>query len=268
MILNIREFNLRTIANSGQCFRINETLENVFDIQTADKFLRVIRISDDIYDFKCSKTEFLFYKEYFDLNNNYKKFKSICMPSDSFLKKSIAYSDGLRILNQNKFETIISFIISQRKSIKAIKTSIERLCKLSGNKHKNRYGVYYTFPTASQILKQNKASLRSCGLGYRMDYIVQFCKDYENGLYNLDKMDKLTSDELIAKLMSIKGVGIKVASCIALFAYHRFDICPKDVWINRVIDKKYNGKIPKSYQKYIGIIQQYWFNYIVNNRKF
>ena len=263
MIINIKDFNLRTIANSGQCFRINEIEENVFDVITTDKFLRVYKLGNDIYDFRCSKTDFIFYKNYFDLNTNYNKYKKICLSSDKFLKTCIEKSAGLRVLRQDKFETIISFIISQRKSVKAIKTSIERLCKLAGDKHKNIYSTYYTFPTAKQILKLSKGELRSCGLGYRQDYIVNFCKAYINGEYNLDKLDKLNNDDLLQKLMTIKGVGIKVASCIALFAYHRIDICPRDVWINRVIDHKYNGKLPLSYEKYAGIIQQYWYNYSI-----
>ena len=107
MIINIKNFNLRTIANSGQCFRINEIEENIFNVQTLNKFVRVIKITNDIYDFKCSKTEFIFYKKYFDLDTNYDKYKSICKPNDTFLKHAISYSDGLRILNQDKFETII-----------------------------------------------------------------------------------------------------------------------------------------------------------------
>lgn len=268
MILNIKDFNLRIIANSGQCFRINEVDDDVFDVITTNKFLRIVRISDEIYDFKCSKTEYLFYKDYFDLKSDYNLYKSIPKSDDAFLKKCITYGKGLRILNQDKFETIISFIISQRKSIKAIKTSIERLCRLAGNRYKTIYGYYYTFPTASQILKLSKGDLKSCGLGYRIEYIIEFCKRYSYDEFNFKKMEKLSSDKLISKLMTIKGVGIKVASCIALFAFHRLDICPRDVWINRVIDKRYKGKIPKSYEKYLGIIQQYWFNYVVNQNKF
>ena len=266
MIIHVKDFNLTTIANSGQCFRIHEIEDNVFNVQVFDKFLRVYRLSNDIYDFKCSKREVEFFKNYFDLNTNYNKYKSICKSNDTFLLKCIKKSSGLRILNQNKFETIISFIISQRKSIKAIMTSIERLCMMAGNKYKNKYGIFYGFPTASQILKLSKSDLQKCGLGYRVEYITNFCKDFVLKKYNLENMSKLKSDELIEKLMTIKGVGIKVASCIALFAYHRVDICPKDVWINRVIDKEYGGKIPTSYDKYLGIIQQYWYNYAVNNK--
>lgn len=266
MLVHIKDFNIRSIANSGQCFRIYEIDQNVFNVQTVDKFLRINKISDEVYDFDCSKSEFIFYKHYFDLNVNYKKYQSVCKSNDSFLKNGIYYSKGLKILNQDKFETIISFIISQRKSIKAIQTSIERLCKMAGNKHKNKYGIYYTFPTARQILSLGKVGLKKCGLGYRVEYIANFCMDYINKKFNFAKMEKMSDEELIHDLMKIKGVGIKVASCIALFSFHRLSVCPKDVWINRIIETKYKGKIPKEYKDYMGVIQQYWFNYIINNK--
>ena len=103
-------------------------------------------------------------------------------------------------------------------------------------------------------------------MGYRTEYIISFCKNYLLGYYDLEEMCKLSDEDLINKLLTIKGVGIKVASCVALFAYHRMSICPIDVWIGRVLNKKYNGKIPKEYQKYAGIIQQYWFNYTRLNK--
>lgn len=261
MIKKIKNLNLRTIANSGQCFRIYEIENNIFNVLSNDKMLRVKYLGNNSFDFDCTENEYKFYYKYFDLKTDYSKYSKVCKTTDKFLKKCISYSDGLRILNQDKFEMIISFIISQRKSVKAIQTSIERLCKLCGNEIKNKYGVFYSFPKAIDILKLNKRELDSCGLGYRTEYIIEFCKDYVANKYDLASLDKYSDDDLIETLLTIKGVGIKVASCVALFAYHRMSICPKDVWINRVLDNKYNGKIPKQYEKYAGIIQQYWFNY-------
>ena len=266
MIKKIKNLNLRTIANSGQCFRMYEVEDGVFNIFSTDKMLRVKVIDNNIFNFECSEKEYKFYEKYFDFNTNYDKYAKVCKSNDVFLKKCIKFSNGLRILNQDKFEIVISFIISQRKSVKAIQTSIERLCKLCGKKIKNEFGEFYAFPDAKSIIKLSDAKLNSCGLGYRKEYIVNFCKDYIAGNYDLDSFDKLSDEELINKLISIKGVGIKVASCVALFAYHRMSICPKDVWINRVLDKKYNGKVPKDYEKYAGIIQQYWFNYTRINK--
>ena len=195
MIKKIKNLNLRTIANSGQCFRIYEVEENTFNIFSVDKMLRVKVINNNTFDFDCSEKEFKYYNHYFDLTDNYDKYSKICKKSDKFLQKCIEFSNGLRILNQDKFEMIISFIISQRKSVKAIQTSIERMCKLSGKKIKNNYGEFYAFPSAKEILKLNKAKLSSCGMGYRTDYIIEFCKDYIAGKYDLEAMDKLTDEE-------------------------------------------------------------------------
>lgn len=266
MIKKIKNLNLRTIANSGQCFRMYESSENIFDVYASDKYVRIRAINNNTFDFECSTKEYGFYENYFDLKNNYDKYAKVCKKNDTFLKKCIDFSKGLRILNQDKFEMVISFIISQRKSVKAIQTSIERLCKLAGKKMKSKYGDYYAFPTAKEILKLTKTKLLSCGMGYRTDYIIDFCKDYLAGKYDLEAYEKLSDDLLLEKLLSIKGVGIKVASCVALFSYHRMSICPVDVWINRVLEQKYNGKIPDSYKKYAGMIQQYWFNYTRINK--
>lgn len=260
----INDLNLRTIANSGQCFRIYEITDNVFDIYSADKYLRVVYLGNDRFEFNCNASEYKkYYVNYFDLKNDYSVYEKICK-NDKFLKQCISYGNGLRILNQNKFEMIISFIISQRKSVKAIQTSIERLCFYCGKKIDNC--DRYAFPNAKSILMLSDDKLNACGLGYRKEYITTFCKDYLQGKYDLECMEKLSNDELMEILLKIKGVGIKVASCIALFGYHRMDICPVDVWIKRVLDKYYNGKIPNKYQKYAGIIQQYWFNYARLNK--
>ena len=164
MIKNIKNLNLRTIANSGQCFRMYEVEENVFNIFSVDKMLRVKVLNNNTFDFDCSEKEFKYYSHYFDLSDNYDKYSKVCKKSDKFLKKCIEFSNGLRILNQDKFEMIISFIISQRKSVKAIQTSIERMCKLSGKKIKNKYGEFYAFPSAKEILKLSKSKLLSCGM--------------------------------------------------------------------------------------------------------
>ena len=284
MILNLKNFNLKTIADSGQIFRFNRIsvikeknntkaekskIEPVlYELISKDKYLIIKDLGNNNFDFSCSKKEFdNYYSHYFDLKNDYNKYKKVAMSSDKFLKDCLEYGKGLKILNQDPFEMLISFIISQRKSIPAIKTSIERLSKVCGKKMIYKNKIYYAFPTALEIIK-NKNKLSSCGLGYRLPYIIEASRKVMNREIDLDYCFKLSNDDLKNALLSIKGVGEKVASCIMLFAYHRLDICPKDVWINRVIEKKYNGQIPKNYEKYQGIIQQYWFYYAKEHKVF
>lgn len=249
-------------------FRLVIKNDSLCSLIYLNKYLEIKILNNNEYLLSCTKEEWNnIYKDYFDYNNNYEKYEKICNKEDVFLKKCIEYGSGLRILNQNKFETIISFIISQRKSVNAIRTSIERLCKICNKKHHfispftNEKITYYSFPSAKDIYLLKDENLNSCGLGYRKEYIKLFCKEVVEKKINFDKLNKLSDKQLIDFFMSFKGIGIKVASCIALFSYHRLSICPIDVWIERVINKEYNGKIPKSYNEYLGLIQQYWFNY-------
>lgn len=260
--LDLKDFDIETIRESGQVFRIYKD-EDTWDIHSTDKVLLLKKTSEKTNNYiaMCSKSEWNnYWKDYFDLNNTYAKYRKVCKKNDEFLKKCISFSKGLRLLNQNHFEMLISFIISQRKSVPAIRTSIERLCKLCGKEIKIDSKTYYAFPSAKEILK-HKNKLNTCGLGYRVDYIIGACKLVDKKIIDLEKIENLSDESLLSALMSIKGVGIKVASCIALFSYKRYGICPKDVWIKRVIEKYYKDRIPKEYEKYIGVIQQYWFNY-------
>ena len=268
MIVKIKNFDLGTIANSGQLFRMNEIDDDFYELVAFNKYLTIKKLSKDEFEFSCSESEFkkIFY-DYFDLSTNYDKYKKIVKSRDVFLKKCIEFSKGLRILKQEKYETLISFIISQRKSIGAIKTSVERISKLCGEKKIFKNHTYYKIQTPIELYnKRDKLSL--CGLGYRHDYVINATKMILDGVLDLYKLDKLNNDDLKNELLKIKGVGEKVASCVMLFAYQRYDICPIDVWIKRVLDNKYNGVIPKEYKKYQGIIQQYWFYYANSHKVF
>lgn len=259
----LKNFNIAKIAESGQIFRFyknkSESLDSLFvyDLYVLDKHLRIETYDFNNYSFSCSQSEYnKFYKNYFSIDFNSEKVLNVVNKSDNYLKKSIEYGIGIRILKQDPYEMLISFIISQRKSIPAIRTSIERLCKYCGKKKKDKYGEYYAFPKAEEILK-NKSKLSKCGLGYRVPYIIDACEKIVSGeivLYN----NKYMSAEY---LMNIKGVGIKVASCVMLFAYGDLTCVPEDVWMKRVLEKHYKDGLPKKYKKYAGVIQQYLFNY-------
>lgn len=260
----MKDFDVEKIANSGEVFRLNKVSDDkyksVYELISTDKYLNIVYDKKkNTYKYSCDKDEFKkIYKDYFDLDTDYSKYLKICKKDDKFLKDAIKYGEGLKILRQDKYEMLISFIISQRKSIKAIKTSIERICREAGKKIKNEFGIFYAFPTPKEILK-NKIKLKSCGLGYRYPYIIEACERIASGEIKLDEYDKLSTEDLLKKLMTIKGVGEKVASCVALFAYHRLETCPMDVWMNRVLINAYHGKFPEEYIPYLGVLQQYMF---------
>ena len=159
---------------------------------------------------------------------------------------------------------LISFIISQRKNIPAIKASIEKICRLAGEEicEDERVGVVYSFPTPDKLAALSMEELSSCSLGYRDKYVHQAALDVCSGAVDLESWVNLDDAALMEKLISLYGVGVKVANCEILFGYHRLDAFPKDVWINRVLDLKYpDGFMFDQYAPYNGIMQQYLFFY-------
>ncbi len=206
----------------------------------------------------CSEKEWKdVWHAYFDLDTNYRKIRMSIPKDDKFLMAAAKSGAGIRILKQDKFEMLISFIISQRKSIPAIRTSIEKLVGL--------YGHDGFFPKPEDMLCATENELASCGLGYRVPYIRKAIERVALHETDLDMLDELPDEELFEELKSFAGVGDKVANCVALFAYHRCGRAPVDTWIARVIAEHYDGINPfPRYGKYAGIMQQYMFYRSIN----
>nr|WP_314610657.1 DNA glycosylase [uncultured Lachnoanaerobaculum sp.] len=263
--------DMKKIAESGQIFRFN-VYDDEYSLVAGDKLL-FIKEDDDGYILSCSESEFEeFWIDYFDLRLDYSDFEKNIPADDLFLINAARYSYGIRILNQDKWEMLISFIISQRKSIPAIKSSIEKLAKTYGKKidmqvpdfikNIDKNSEFFAFPTPKALADASIDDLNACSLGYRSPYIEASAKAVYRGDIDLEDLSKLDDNELLAALMSLKGVGIKVANCVALFGYHRIAAFPIDVWIKRMIDEHYDGEFPlKLYDGYAGVIQQYIFYY-------
>ena len=258
-VFQAEDFSPAAIAESGQCFRMKELTSESWSLVAHGRELVIEKTGDNTYSFGCSGAEFEnIWKNYFDLENDYSGYRKICLPDDEYLREAMDFGSGIRILNQEPFEMLISFIISQRKSVPAIRTSIERLAEGLGERISD--GAF-AFPTPERIASAGTEFLSSCGLGYRVEYVRSASEAVLSGEIDLEEISHLPTTELIEKLMGLKGVGIKVASCVALFAYHRLDTVPVDVWMKRVIDIKYGGKLPEEYERYAGVLQQYMFNY-------
>ena len=263
--------DMKKIADSGQIFRFN-VYDDEFSLVAGDKLL-FIKEDKNGYILSCSEREFNeFWLDYFDLRLDYGDFEKNIPETDIFLKNAAKYSYGIRILNQDKWEMLISFIISQRKSIPAIKSSIEKLAKVYGKKIDMKIPEFiknidadtefYTFPTPKELANADIEDLNACSLGYRSPYIEASAKAVYTKDMDLDAIDALDDEKLLGALMSLKGVGIKVANCVALFGYHRIAAFPIDVWIKRMIDEHYDGEFPlELYKGYAGVIQQYIFYY-------
>jgi N-glycosylase/DNA lyase len=172
------------------------------------------------------------------------------------------YGKGIRLLKQDKWETLCSFIISQNNNIPRIRSLIEALSEKYGEQITFNGKTYYSFPDAKTVASVGVDALRELKVGFRAPYIIDAASKVSSGEINLDEIDNLPTDELLNKLMTIKGVGLKVASCVSLFAYGRLDSFPIDVWIKRVLEKYY----PEGFDHTIlgntaGLVQQYLFYY-------
>ena len=260
------DFNLDKIIDSGQCFRPHRIEEGVYrfvtgehTVEIADETLLAGRKPGKCEDeptelsVSCSQKEWDdIWHPYFDLDTNYRNIRASIPKNDSYLQNAARIGAGIRILRQDKFEMLISFIISQRKSIPAIRTSVERIVTL--------YGHDGFFPKPADMLNATEEDLKNCGLGYRVPYIRKAVERVAHRDVDLDELDALPDEELFEELKSFAGVGDKVANCVALFAYHRTGRAPVDTWIARVINEQYAGINPfPKYGNEAGIMQQYMF---------
>lgn len=262
IILN--NFDLDQIANSGQCFRMNKVTEHLYRLIANNRVLEIENLGNSEFRFYCDEDDLVnIWHDYFDLSTNYQFFIDSIDNNDSFLINAAKYGSGIRILKQDPWETLISFIISQRKNIPAIKKSIELLSKKYGYEIGENS---YSFPSIQSLANTSVQELDTCSLGYRSKYILSTARSIDNGDIDLSKIGTLNDNDLLKSLMSLYGVGIKVANCVMLFAYHRISSFPIDVWISRILKNEYNDNFDlNKYDGYAGVIQQYMFYYAQNS---
>ena len=250
MLIKCADFDIEQIARSGQCFRIFNKKDE-WHIIAFDRCLRIQQYKDTIY-FDCSEEEFQnIWYDYFDFSTDYGYIKQMIRDShDDFLIRAMEYGSGIRILRQNPWETVVSFIISQRNSITRITNTIKKLCAPFG----------YHFPTANDLKSYSIEDFYKLGLGYRAPFLYEIVqKGIDNKFGYARSLNYL---DLIVYLKKFKGIGDKVANCIALFGFHKTEAFPIDVWMQKIIDTKYGGNFDKSkFSPYEGIIQQYMFFY-------
>lgn len=263
------DFDLKKIADSGQCFRAKEVEPGLFRFITGDKVIYIRKIDEFDYAITCHEGEWeRVWIRYFDLDTSYWAIRrDICQyseltPFETFLKAATGFSAGIRILQQEPFETLISFIISQRKNIPAIKKSIELICDGFGEIIQSPYEDLRTFPTPEKLSAASTLALSNCALGYRGSYIRDAIEKVRTNVVDLEDLVHSKDEDMLDELREIKGVGAKIANCVALYAYHRLNLTPIDVWIQRTIDEDFRGRnIFAELGDYAGVLQQYVFYY-------
>lgn len=250
-------FDLAQIADSGQCFRLTVLQDGSYVAITGEKLVKIVPSAEGGYIFHCTYDEFRdVWIPYFDLFADYEAYQQK-MSGDPFLRDAIAAGGGIRILRQDLWEMVVTFMISQRNNIPRIRKAVDILCQTFGTLLGEIDGQkFYSFPTPEQLRGQD---LSAASLGYRESYIKELAEFDTNIWQQIKEQD----DEMVRKtLLSIRGVGEKVANCIMLFGLHRMNSYPRDVWINRMIDEIYHGNFdPTQYAGFAGYVQQLQFFY-------
>lgn len=268
MKINISDdFDLDKIIDSGQCFRNRRRAEGSWLFLSGGHVLEINKTGREEYQVSCPDREWKgFWEHYFDLSRNYSQIRALCLrqlqkagwddAAVRFLQKAIADGTGLRILRQDPFETLITFIISQRKNMPAIAQAVEKLSRQYG--HMLQEGIY-SFPHPQELGRASEQDLRALGLGYRAPYVKDAVEKVLSGELVLADMEKMDDDSLYQKLLEVKGVGKKVADCVCLFGFGRTGRAPVDVWISRAIDCCGGISPFPAFGPYAGIVQQYVF---------
>ena len=273
---NIPSFNSKHIFECGQCFRWDEESDGSYTGIVGKNVINVKQVENRVIfsSYGADNLEKLVIN-YFDLTRNYEEIKDKLSKIDEHLARSIEYGSGIRILNQDLWETIISFIISANNNIPRIKGIINRISKNYGEKIEWNGKEYYTFPTVEELSKASVEDLRALGLGFRDVRVYETTRKILEKQVDLEELHKEKDTQKVRNiLLTLDGVGPKVADCILLFStLKRFDVFPIDVWVRRVMNELYiknedETKVSKKeieklakekYGNLEGIAQQYLF---------
>lgn len=258
-------FSIRQICESGQCFRLERLggEEELYGLTALGRYLEIRQEGNEIA-FDCSQQEYeQIWKNYFDLEEDYGKIIDSIDREDAYLLRAADYGSGIRILRQDLWEIIVSFLISQQNNIRRIRKCIDLLCKTYGEKIQAANGrVYHDFPGAKALSAVPLEDLYACNLGYRSRYIHETALSIAEGEVDLEAVKAMDHEAAKEELLKLCGVGVKVAECICLFALHHTEAFPVDTHINKALRTWYPQGFPfERYKGYEGTLQQYIFYY-------
>ncbi len=257
-IKNPENFELSMTLDCGQAFRWKEISKGYWCGVALSKVLYIEQTENEIIFHNTSKQDFEnVWSDYFDFNRNYAEIAEK-ISDNKDLAAASKFGYGIRILNQDPFETLCSFIISQNNNIPRIKGIIDRFTRKYGKKLEDGF---YDFPTADIIAEKTEEDLADIRMGFRAKYIIDAAKKVKNKEVDLDRLYDLDYESAKAELMKIKGVGPKVADCTLLFSLKHFSAFPTDVWIKKAMAYLFPDGLPEKYSPFGGIIQQYIFYY-------
>ena len=249
-------FNIELTLDCGQSFRWAKNEDGDWCGIAGGNYLKLKQVGAEVILYNTSLEIFNdFWKMYFDLERDYEGILSTY--DDESLKTACSEYPGIRILKQDEWEAICSFIISANNNIPRIKGIIERLCESFGEKTDNGY----TFPSAESISKLQVEDLAVIRSGFRAKYIIDAAQKISSKEVDIEKIKKLPFDEAKSELLKIKGVGEKVAQCALLYGFGRMEAFPVDVWVKRIVEELYPDGLPECIKGTEGIAQQYLFHW-------
>jgi len=257
IVREVDHFNLAETLDCGQCFRFNKDANGCWSGIARGKSVTLIPLEDGMILENCTADDFeCQWREYFDLDRDYEAIRQEYM-QDSAMKMCAEYAPGIRILRQEPWETLISFIISANNNVPRIKGIVERLCEGFGE----TVDGGFAFPTAQRLAMLEVEELASLRAGWRAGYILDAAKRVSDGRLPLEDIRHLPMNEAREALMTVRGVGPKVAECVLLYGMGRLEAFPMDVWMKRAMAMLFPGKKPEDFGEFAGIAQQYIFHF-------
>lgn len=253
------EISLKDTLTCGQCFRFSEKNKIWTVIAGVDEDVKALSLSQDNLKPIYSDS---FWSNYFDCSTDYDSLITKFSSLSPVLKQACDFAPGIRILNQDKWEALCSFVVSQNNNIKRIMGIVQRMSEQFGKRNKD--GVY-GFPSSKTIASLSEEQLRNVGLGFRANYVINTANAVNDGL--IEEIAKMNVEQARKELVKIKGIGPKVANCALLFGCHRLECFPMDVWMKRVMETYFPGKDGTMFGPYAGVAQQYLFHWMRNNSK-
>lgn len=242
----------------GQCFRWNADENGVYRGVASDFYAEVEVVDGSVYI--TSDAGENFWRDYFDLSTDYEEISAAF--TGEYLETCREFGCGIRILRQDSWEALCSFIISQCNNISRIKGIVEKLCKGFGEEIKVGDNVYYSFPTAERVAQLTVEELAPLRSGYRAEYIIIAAKAVAEGRLDLDKLKTVNYRDAIKELRTLRGIGEKVANCVVLFGLSHMEAFPVDVWMKRALKENFPADFdPETLGPYAGLAQQYIFYY-------
>lgn len=265
-----KPFKLNDTVTCGQIFRFFPLDDGSFDIIIKDRVINVY-MEDNYLCVSSNKEENLkeVVMDYFDLNNDYDVMNEFLIKSDEKIKPAVEFSKGLMMIKQDPFETVMSYIISANNGVPQIASALNNIAKNYGKKVVFNNKEYFLFPQYKDLKNVSCEDYRNCKVGFRDKYLKSMVDKLNNNEIDLEEFYSLDTKEALDKFMENVGIGPKVASCILLFAYQKYDVFPIDTWVKKVMKNDYEIEgeknirefATKTYGKYSGIAIQYLFNY-------